>query len=196
MAELKYSYSSNSSILDSLFAYLRYKKIKKFINKDSILIDIGCGYDAYFLKKTARRVKECIGIDYSINNNIDNTGKNLKLIKWDLESKTFPELPSADIVTCLAVLEHLNNPENLVRNMYKILKNSGILLLTVPSWRAKPVLEFLAFKLKVIVPESVKDHKRYFNKDEIVSMCKESGFSEVKHSYFQFGMNNSVLAKK
>ena len=67
----------------------------------------------------------------------------------------------------LAVLEHLDHPIEIVKEIERILKPKGKLILTVPSRNSKPVLEFLAYKLKI-----------------------------QKHRYFQFYMNNFCIASK
>ena len=65
------------------------------------------------------------------------------------------------MVTLLAVLEHLNYPLDMLREIARVLKPNGILLLTVPSHLAKPVLEFLAYKLKIVSEDEIRANKSY-----------------------------------
>lgn len=107
------------------------------------------------------------------------------------------ENESFEVVTMLAVLEHLNYPLEMLKQIARVLKPNGILLLTAPSHFAKPVLEFLAFRLKIVSEAEIRDHKRYYNKcdlSELVSSIPE--LTLIKHKYFQLGMNNFAIIQK
>ncbi|KAA8709813.1 class I SAM-dependent methyltransferase [Helicobacter canis] len=104
---------------------------------------------------------------------------------------------SFEIITMLAVLEHLHHPQAMLEEIARVLKPDGILLLTVPSHLAKPVLEFLAFRLKIVSEAEIADHKRYYNKRdlrELVASVPE--LTLTKHTYFQLGMNNFAIIHK
>lgn len=97
----------------------------------------------------------------------------------------------------LAVIEHLSYPDSMLEEIERVLVPNGILLMTAPSHLAKPVLEFLAYKLKIIDELEIRDHKRYYNKrDFIDSISKISSFKLLEHKYFQCGMNNFCKVKK
>jgi len=69
------------------------------------------------------------------------------------------ESESFDIVIMLAVLEHLSNSFFTMKETQRILKSKGRLVLIVPSKIAKPVLQFLAYRLHVISEREMRDHK-------------------------------------
>jgi len=97
----------------------------------------------------------------------------------------------------LAVLEHLNYPLEMLREIECVLVRGGILLLTVPSHAAKPVLEFLAYKIHLIDEAEIRDHKRYYNKADIVALIGQiPHFRLEKHRYFQCGFNNFAVVQK
>ena len=59
------------------------------------------------------------------------------------------------------------------------------------------MLEFLAFRLKIVSEEEIRDHKRYYNKRdlrELVALVPE--LTLTKHTYFQLGMNNFAIIHK
>lgn len=101
---------------------------------------------------------------------------------------------SFDLVTMLAVLEHLEQPKAILREIYRILDTGGELVLTVPSKLAKPVLEFLAFRVGVVSRTEIADHKAYYNRSSLVHILASTGFTVREHSYFQLGMNNFCVA--
>lgn len=74
---------------------------------------------------------------------------------------------SVDCVTMLALLEHLNKPGAVLREVFRILKPGRKVILTTPAPYSKPLLEFLAFRLKLISAEEIMDHKHYFSGPEI-----------------------------
>jgi hypothetical protein len=41
--------------------------------------------------------------------------------------------------------------------------------MTIPSVYSKPVLEFLAYKLKIISKDEILDHKQYYDKSKLLS---------------------------
>lgn len=97
----------------------------------------------------------------------------------------------------LAVIEHLSNPIAMLREIERLLVPNGILLLTAPSHAAKPVLEFLSYKLHIIDEREIRDHKRYYNKrDFIESLAQVPKLKLIQHNYFQCGMNNFLKAQK
>lgn len=102
-----------------------------------------------------------------------------------------------DVVCLLAVLEHLNYPFDMMQEIARVLKPKGVAILTVPSHLAKPVLEFLSFKLKIVSEDEIADHKRYYNKKDLLSLSANLNTLKLaKHKYFQCGMNNFALFEK
>jgi SAM-dependent methyltransferase len=71
-----------------------------------------------------------------------------------------------DIIIFAAVIEHLDKPEIIIKYMKKFLNKDGYFLLTAPSVHSKWLIEFLAFKLRVINANLVREHKRYYNKQQ------------------------------
>lgn len=96
----------------------------------------------------------------------------------------------------LTVLEHLSKPYEVLREIWRVLRPGGSLVLTVPSHAAKPVLEFLAFRVDIVSPAEIADHKRYWNKHELYEAAAHCGFEPVMHRYFQFGFNNYCELRK
>jgi ubiquinone/menaquinone biosynthesis C-methylase UbiE len=101
-----------------------------------------------------------------------------------------------DVVTMTAVLEHLDNPGEVLTECYRVLRPGGRLLLTTPSPLAKPVLEFLAFRLGLISRREITDHKYYFSKRELRQLLGDIGFATPVVRYWQLGFNLFAVAEK
>lgn len=180
-------------LLEPFLRRMRIQRVRKYIPDGSILCDIGCGPDAKFLHEIAPYIKKGIGIDKKLDG---SSSDNIELIKTKLE-KELP-LPSnyVDCITLLAVMEHLDFPDQMLAECCRILKNGGVLILTTPTPLSRPILEFLSYKLNIVSRTEIFDHKNYFNNEQLVKMLKEHIFRIVVAKTFQFGLNNFVVAMK
>lgn len=163
------------------------------------LLDVGCGWDARLLKSVEPYIDSGVGIDFKAPA-LDSV--KLKTVSVTLDDRLPFDDDSFDMVTLMAVLEHLEKPLQILREIRRVLKKreatggrGGILVGTVPSKAAKPVLEFLSYRLKIVNEAEIRDHKRYFNRGDLTDIFTEAGFREVSHRYFQFGMNNFFAAR-
>ena len=194
MGRRLYSYMKEP-ILEPILRYMRIKKVLPVIMniKKPILLDVGCGWEAKFLQNIEPYVEEAIGIYFKAPNL--NT-KKIKTIKQTITDKLpFDDL-RFNIVTMLAVLEHIEQPVLMTKEINRILIEGGYVVITVPSRISKPLLEFLSYRLNIVNPEEIRDHKHYYNKKDIEDLFLPCGFKIIKHEYFQFGMNNFCILRK
>ena len=77
-----------------------------------------------------------------------------------------------------------------------ISSDDAVLLATVPTPWAKPVLEFLSYKLRLIDPSQIKDHEVYYNKTMLENALQGTGWKLDFYKRFQFGMNSFFQLKK
>lgn len=137
-------------------------------------------------------MKRCIGIDSIIEN---KTTGNIKFIKLNLK-KTLPlKDKTADNVTLLAVLEHLTYPEEIIKESYRILKPGGVLMLTVPAPKSRPLLELLS-RLGFVRKEMIDQHQNYFTKARLRTIARKAGFKDIEVKNFQLGFNTIMVATK
>lgn len=184
------------NILDNIIAKLRLKKVVSYVENGDRVLDFGCGYQAYFLRHIKNIVSSGIGIDYDIEN--IKIGGNVKLVKLRFIDK----LPLADNyfdkVFLLAVVEHipLISEFPLLCELRRVLKKGGNIILTTPTPFGKKVLEFLAFKLKIISAKEIRDHKKYYNYSDFREIASKLNFKIVKYKTFQFGINSICVMEK
>lgn len=180
---------SPSKRFDHFLTHYRYSRVYKELagmKRCQSIYDLGCGKGALVHHLVAKGY-DAYGIDLQ---------KGERVIQADLNRPLPLPSQSVDCVTSLANLEHLEQPDVNLREIHRILKPGGKLILTTPSTAAKPVLEFLAFKLKLIDAREILDHKRYYSKKTLQQALKAAGFSSFKVSTFQLGFNLQVIATK
>jgi 2-polyprenyl-3-methyl-5-hydroxy-6-metoxy-1,4-benzoquinol methylase len=181
-------------ILEYLLRELRFRKVFKYVKKDSIVADLGCGYHGAFLKRISKKIKKGIGYDVAVT--ASGLPENIILKKGILgKVNTFPK-DYFDIVVALAVLEHIDNPEVFLRLAKSMLKKGGVLIITTPHKKGKKALEILSSRLGAVSRGEITDHKIYFDKDGLKKLLKKCGLKVVKLETFEFGLNLFSAAQK
>jgi SAM-dependent methyltransferase len=189
--------SSRGSYLDKLIWQMRVSKIGSQIDGPvGVIADLGCGHSAPLLRRLlgSGAMARAIGVD--LEPAADSPDDRLELLRANLNAKLPIRDASVDVALSLAVLEHLTEPALHLREIRRILKPGGRLLLTTPSPSGKYLLEFLAFRLGVIDRREIEDHKKYYDTAMICAELISAGFdpSRIKAQTFQLGMNNFVVA--
>lgn len=95
-----------------------------------VLVDVGCGTGA-FRAALGARCRRYIGADAVRHPGL---ASDVEVVRVDLDLGRV-DLPdaSADIVTCLETIEHVENPRALARELFRLARPGGWLLLTTPN---------------------------------------------------------------
>lgn len=186
--------SYTEPFLEPILRKMRLKRVISHIPKNSILLDVGCGTYATFLKAISPDIKQGFGVDFKV----DNTQiGNIQTTQIILDNKLPFEDSTFDVVTMLAVLEHIEKEQEILKEIYRVLLPGGKLIITVPSVWSQPVLEFMAYKLRIVSEAEIRDHKRYYNREKLKKvLIEDNGFEEFNHQYFQLWMNNFCTVVK
>lgn len=135
---------SNKSLFDKVYngikKYMLAKKyawITRFVPRGT-LIDYGAGSGA-FVKYVADRGRKAIGLE------IAEAGRKTAKELYGIELYEPNELKNMDdesvsVFTMWHVLEHIYQPEKLIKEIHRVLDKNGVLVVAVPnplSWDAK-----------------------------------------------------------
>lgn len=170
---------------------LRYRQVVRYIPAKSVLADLGCG-NGDFLRYMQARLTVGYGVDTKVSQTA--SAANLEFREGDLNKRIPLEDESVEIVTSLAVLEHLSEPHAFVKEIARVLRPGGACILTTPAPASKPLLEFLAYRMKIISANDIRDHKRYLGSQDLYALFK--GFCDVRIRHFQLGLNTLIVAVK
>lgn len=191
--------TQHAGVLDKVIWAMRTAQVRQHLPTHiETIVDLGCGHRAPLLCNLLVHglAERAIGVDLAPAQTSSHPA--LTLVQGDLNARVNIPDESVDVVLSLAVIEHLTAPEMHAQEAYRMLKKGGILLLTTPSPRGKPVLEFLAYRLHIIDRREIDDHKHYFIGAELCEVLNDAGFtlSTIDARTFQLGMNNLVIAVK
>jgi ubiquinone/menaquinone biosynthesis C-methylase UbiE len=120
-----------------IFRYIENKRIRKLIELAEIketdkLIEVGCGA-GHILERVSAGILHGIDIsDIQIERAKERLGKNVELIKAPGEKIPYED-NYFDKILCSEVIEHVLDPDPLLREMRRVLKPDGILSLSIPN---------------------------------------------------------------
>lgn len=181
--------------------------LQNSLPKGSVVLDVGCG-NGVISRSLGELGYNVIGIDISEKavakakelNTFPNV--NFKVLSAEqlvAEGKTY------DAVVCSEVLEHLNNPETLLKTLHQSLNVEGVMIVTVPNgygpretFVTKPIISLqqknnltwkVVDKIKntlgyngTTVQSDANDltHIQFFTKQSLQQLADNNGFTITK----------------
>jgi len=169
-----------------------YQMLRPYIGRDILEVGSGIGnMTRYFLghgRVTASDVSPfCLRELERTFGEYDH----FKVRPLDISRNSYPQIEMYDTIICLNVLEHIEDDRDALRNMHKLLRRGGKLILYVP---ANP-------RLYCEIDRGVGHYRRY-QMGELVSKMKDAGFSVsgTRHhnilGALGWWINGKVLGKK
>ncbi len=158
-------------------------KIQKLISKQNqSLLDFGSGKGLFlhFAKEEGFEVK---GVETSLPRANYAKEKFELTINTDnyFKGKIFDD--AFIVITCFHVLEHLTDPNNLLKNLVADnLKNEGLLLIEVPnfkSWQSK-------WAGKDWLHLDVPRHLSHFSRNQLKKIIEHAGCKIIKQEFFSW----------
>ena len=166
---------------------VRKKLLKSILSSinvpiNGVTLDIGCGVGSNLRALGLAGLYKTVGLDRSFYAlSLAKSHLNLPLINGDLN-----QLPvrskSFGLIIAMDILEHLEDDANGIRELYRVLKNEGTLILTVP-----------AFGFLWGIQDVVTGHKRRYSRKEILVKLRQGGFTILRSSYFNFFLFFPIL---
>jgi len=143
---------------------------KRLKNKN-IILDAGCGTGSNITFFS--QFGTTYGIDISSTATKFCRMRGIKNVLTGDVSKLPYKNSFFDIVSCMDVLEHIENERKAIKEIFRVLKPGGVFILTVPA------LPFLFSK-----HDNAQGHFRRYNRKYLSKLLKSCGFEKDRISYF------------
>lgn len=147
----------------------------KLASESCCYLDIGCS-SGYMLENVLENFPKVtvIGADYFSSGLLQCHQRlmNVPLFQIDLVNCSFSD-NLFDAVTCLNVLEHIQDDKTALKQLFRIIKPGGKLVVTVPMGR----------KLYDIY-DQLHYHVRRYQGSELIHKVNSAGFNILKNNYF------------
>lgn len=141
------------------------------------ILDVGCS-SGFLLEELRRSMPnaDLIGSDYLLGplERLARRVEKLPLLQFDLRQCPLED-SSIDGITCLNVLEHIDDDEAALSQIYRILKPGGVVHLEVPSGAG----------LYDLYDEHLMHHRRYQMR-ELLAMAQRCGFTIRRATHLGF----------
>jgi len=178
---------------DRFVARQRFRVALPHLRPRSRICDIGCGIDAAFLVYAGSHIASGVGLDYQLKACPEGT---CSVIRADITHALPLRDSYFDHVVMLAVLEHLREPEPVLREVFRILRPEGSLVLTWPHSFVDPLLGLL-FRAGIVSHEmESQGHQRRIPLKTLRDILSGIGFRSLSHRRFELGLNNLLVAFK
>jgi SAM-dependent methyltransferase len=164
------------TVLDRAGVWLSARAVRRHVDlRGKRIADLGCGYAAMMVRPLLDEVQRAVLVDVALSRALKDHHKVHAIEGLLPDVLQTLETCSLDVVLALAVLEHLVEPQRMLDEVFRILAPGGVAIVNVPSWRGKPVLEFVAFRMG-ISSASMDDHKTYYDPRDLWPMLVKAGF--------------------
>ena len=168
------------------FFIKRWEKIEKpALAAKGKILDVGCG-PGEFLSFAKKAGWETFGTEISAFAAAHATKQfGLNVFTGDLKDANFAD-NTFDIVTIWHVLEHMPDPSATLREINRIIKPSGVLVIAVPNLNNYIyMLAYVMFKLKkmkLFVMGEREIHVSFFTSKTLRNLLDKTGFSIIKET--------------
>lgn len=167
------------------FSHVRPEILNLVPPQTQRILDIGCGSGKLGEAIKARQAAHVTGIELNPNAAKSAAKRLDRLLTLNLELRT-PEFDTAsfDCVICADVLEHLREPERLLKRVREWLTTEGVLITSLPNMRHHSVVSSLLAGNWTYESAGLldADHVRFFTRREIEKLLYRTGFNIQRQS--------------
>ncbi|KTD11028.1 3-demethylubiquinone-9 3-methyltransferase [Legionella gratiana] len=147
------------------------------------VLDVGCG-GGILCEAMANAGATVTGIDAEIDTILvaqEHAKTNYLNIDYFCTSVEAYEDQHFDVVTCMEMLEHVQNPELVLQHCRRLLKPRGFLFVSTISRTVKAYVTAIiaAEYLLNLLPKQTHDYKKFIKPSELLAMARSFGFKLI-----------------
>ncbi len=178
--------------LDRVIQRWRMRQAARFIPDRVRLIDVGA-YEGELFRMLGTRLTEGFGVEPLARR--ERTGERYAILPGFFP-QVRPDSAKWDVITLLAVLEHISPPAQpgLASACHELLRPGGRVIVTVPAKAVDHILAVLRF-LRLIDGMSLEEHYG-FEPIRTLEVFTAPGFRLLHHSQFQMGLNHLFVFER
>jgi 2-polyprenyl-3-methyl-5-hydroxy-6-metoxy-1,4-benzoquinol methylase len=175
--------------------YISVLKDLKLLIRSGRLLDVGCR-TGNFLIESAKYGFNSTGVELSEEFASYARSQGLDVISGTLKHNEFLD-KSFDAITYLAVFEHISAPSEELREVHRILKDEGLLVLEIPNFTFNIIKAKISILFKIKPGLMPLNHLIHYSKDSIHRMLEKNGFQieRLKAECSAEGREGTFLAK-
>jgi len=196
-------YWGKGLLSELLFHNARRSKIETMINKfmqeSSAVLEVGCA-EGHYVRYAVSMSPFVVGLDISQNyllkakaasRHSHEHATRTEYVEADAERLPFRD-KCFSLVLCLDVLEHLPEPLWAIREIKRVVKKKGILLLSVPTIKSSitSFVHRLPSSLPVLKAKGEGGHIHQFSSYELIEKLRNEQF----HALEILGIHNYLTA--
>lgn len=169
-----------SNLAKSVLGLLNINSYPKSQRSEMRILDVGFG-NGFLLKTLSKKGFQVSGMEISgsiiarLKREVEAEKLNMGLIQGDILNSPFPD-NYFDIVITLEVLEHVINPQKMAKELGRILKKGGVLIVSTP-YRQKIKYEKCIFCHRLTPRDA---HLHSFGEEDLHKLFKEAGLEAEK----------------
>lgn len=99
-----------------------------------------------------------------------------------------------DTIVSMAVIEHVKNPEEFLKNLSKYLKEGGCIVLTTPHPKADWIHD-IGSKIGLFSSHANEEHEELIDEDKIIEIAKNINMKVLRYERFLFGVNQLIIVQ-
>lgn len=144
--------------------------------KGKKILDMGCGAGVFLKMAHKNGWPECVGVDPNENYaKIYKEATGVQYIQGTLEKLDDYDIgDNYDCISMWSVLEHMNDPKQVIKKLASILAPGGVIFILVPN------LDSLATRLmRQLSPTFAWKHPNFFCKESLNFLMNAGGFKPV-----------------
>jgi len=183
-----YNANENYNELDE-----RFKIMANLVDKNQKILDLGCG-SGNFIKVLNRKNKSVEGVE--ISQELVKLGQKngLKIKIADLH-QTFPYRNNIfDTITAGEIIEHIHDTDFFLKEIKRILKPNGFLIISTPNIATLGRRLMLLFGINPMIDtclENSAGHIRYFTKKSLENILNKHNFEVVNFTSDSINFSNN-----